>query len=46
KDNNHPELCWKTIENRLFNEGIRVGKDVTLTTLKRTQASPLYVLVP
>lgn len=25
KDNNHPELCWKTVEYRLFCEGIRVG---------------------
>ncbi len=44
KDNNHPELCWKTIENRLFYEGIRVGKDVSLTALTRTRPSPLYVL--
>ncbi|KGN90325.1 metallo-beta-lactamase [Porphyromonas crevioricanis] len=44
KDNNHPELCWKTIENRLFYEGIRVGKDVSLTALARTRPSPLYVL--
>lgn len=44
KENNHPELCWKTIEFRLFNEGIRVGKDVSLTVLKRTTPSPLYIL--
>lgn len=41
KDNNHPELCWKTIENRLFYEGIRVGKDVSLTALTRTRPSLL-----
>lgn len=27
KDNNHPDLCWKTIEGRLYYEkGIRVGR--------------------
>ncbi|WP_200879445.1 MBL fold metallo-hydrolase [Porphyromonas sp. COT-239 OH1446] len=46
KDNNHPDLCWKTIEQRLFCEGIRVGKDVTLTALKRTSPSPMYLLEP
>lgn len=46
KDNNHPDLCWKTIEHRLFNEGIRVGKDVTLTALRRTSPSPMYLLEP
>lgn len=44
KENNHPDLCWRTIEHRLFMEGIRVGKDVTLTTLKRNSASPMYLL--
>jgi phosphoribosyl 1,2-cyclic phosphodiesterase len=42
RDNNHPELAYKTIDIRLFNEGIRVGKDVTLTTLKRSTPSDLY----
>ena len=46
KDNNHPELCWKTVEQRLFAEGIRVGKDLSLTALKRTTASPMYLLEP
>jgi phosphoribosyl 1,2-cyclic phosphodiesterase len=43
RDNNHPELARKTVEDRLFNEGIRVGKDVNLTPLKRTTPSDLYV---
>ena len=34
-DNNHPELAYKTIENRLYEEGIRVGKDVELVALTR-----------
>lgn len=46
KDNNHPELCWKTVEQRLFAEGIRVGKDLSLTALRRTVASPMYQLEP
>lgn len=46
KDNNHPDLCWKTVENRLFAEGIRVGKDVQLTALRRTTPSPMYILAP
>jgi phosphoribosyl 1,2-cyclic phosphodiesterase len=42
RDNNHPELAYKTVDIRLFNEGIRTGKDVTLTTLKRSTPSDLY----
>lgn len=45
KDNNHPDLCWKSIEYRLFSEGIRVGKDMELTVLKRTSPSSLYTLL-
>lgn len=46
KDNNHPDLCWKTVEHRLFSEGIRVGKDVALTALRRISPSPMYLLEP
>ena len=42
KDNNHPELAYKTIDIRLFREGIRVGKDVNLTALKRTTPSEIF----
>lgn len=42
RDNNHPELAYKTIDIRLFNEGIRVGKDVSLTALKRSTPSARY----
>ncbi|MDH6344255.1 phosphoribosyl 1,2-cyclic phosphodiesterase [Parabacteroides sp. PFB2-12] len=42
KDNNHPELAYKTIDIRLFQEGIRVGKDVNLTALKRTTPSEVF----
>ena len=36
KENNHPELAFKTIEQRLAQIGIKVGKDLQLTILKRT----------
>ena len=42
RDNNHPELAYKTVDIRLFEEGIRVGKDVTLVPLKRTTPSEVY----
>ncbi|MDO4162867.1 MAG: MBL fold metallo-hydrolase [Bacteroides sp.] len=43
KDNNHPELAYKTVEWKLRNKGILVGKDVQLCALKRTTPSELYV---
>ena len=43
RDNNHPELAYKTVEMTLRSYGIVVGKDVRLTTLKRTHPSDLYV---
>lgn len=42
RDNNHPELAYKTVDIRLFEEGIRVGKDVSLTALKRTTPSDMF----
>ncbi len=42
RDNNHPELVYKTIEYRLKAEGIQVGKDIQIEPLKRTTPSPLY----
>jgi len=42
RDNNHPELAFKTVEFRLLQEGIKVGKDVSLTTLKRMSPSVVY----
>jgi phosphoribosyl 1,2-cyclic phosphodiesterase len=44
RDNNHPELAYKTVDLRLFQEGIRVGKDLSLTILKRTTPSDMYEL--
>ena len=43
KDNNHPELAYKTVEWKLKNKGIIVGKDVQLLALKRNTPSELYV---
>jgi len=42
RDNNHPELAFKTVDFRLFEEGIRVGKDLHLVALKRMTPSDLY----
>jgi phosphoribosyl 1,2-cyclic phosphodiesterase len=42
KDNNHPELAYKTVETALSQYGIRVGTDVNLTTLKRTSPSEVF----
>jgi phosphoribosyl 1,2-cyclic phosphodiesterase len=44
KENNHPELAYKTVETAMHQYGIRVGKDVNLTALKRTTPSEMYVL--
>lgn len=44
KDNNHPDLAFKTVELALREKGIVVGKDVVLETLRRTVPSPLYGL--
>ena len=43
KDNNHPELAYKTVELALRTKGIVVGKGLELAALKRTTPSELYV---
>ena len=42
KDNNHPELAYKTVEFILRSKGILVGKDVHLATLKRSTPSEFW----
>ena len=42
KDNNHPELAYKTVEFILRNNGILVGKDVKLAALKRNTPSEFH----
>lgn len=42
KDNNHPELAYKTVEMALRNKGIIVKKDVQLIALKRSTPTGLY----
>ena len=44
KDNNHPELAYKTVEMAMAKYGIRIGKDVQLMTLKRTNPSEVFYL--
>ncbi len=43
KDNNHPELAYKTVEWKLKNKGVIVGKDLQLLALKRNTPSELFV---
>ncbi|MCI1648683.1 MAG: MBL fold metallo-hydrolase [Bacteroides sp.] len=43
KDNNHPELAYKTVEWKLKNKGIQIGKDVQLFTLKRNTPSDIFI---
>ena len=44
KDNNHPQLAYKTVEMAMQQYGIRIGKDVNLVALKRTTPSELFIL--
>ena len=42
KDNNHPELAYKTVEMTFRQYGICIGKDVNLWALKRTNPSDIF----
>lgn len=42
KDNNHPELAYKTVEYKLREHGLIVGKDVQLCALRRGLPSEFY----
>ena len=42
KDNNHPELAYKTVEFIFRSKGILVGKDVQLAALKRNTPSEFH----
>ncbi len=44
KDNNHPELAYKTVEIALAENGIIVGRDVSLSALKRSTPSDIFYL--
>ena len=44
KDNNHPELAYKTVEMHLLDRGIIAGKDFQLVALRRTIPSEIYLL--
>jgi phosphoribosyl 1,2-cyclic phosphodiesterase len=43
-ENNHPDLASKTVEMEMGKYGIRIGKDVNLTVLKRTVPSEIFLL--
>jgi len=42
RENNHPELAYKTVDIRLIQEGIRTGKDLNLNVLKRMTPSDVF----
>ena len=42
KDNNHPELAYKTVELLLRSKGVCIGKDVQLIALKRNTPTGMY----
>ena len=44
RENNHPELAYRTVEMAFVKQGISVGEDVKLQTLKRNTPSELYEL--
>lgn len=44
KDNNHPDLAFKTVELALKEKNIIVGRDVQVIPLKRTSPSEIYSL--
>ncbi|MCL1942188.1 MAG: MBL fold metallo-hydrolase [Candidatus Azobacteroides sp.] len=44
KENNHPELVYKTIELRLAQNNIIVGKDLQITVLKRNMPTGVVIL--
>ncbi len=43
RDNNHPELAFKTVQMAMAQYGIRIGKDVNVIPLKRTTPSEMYI---
>jgi phosphoribosyl 1,2-cyclic phosphodiesterase len=43
-ENNHPELAYKTVETEMGKYGIRIGKDVNLSVLKRATPSEIFLL--
>lgn len=42
KENNHPDLAYKTMEMYFRNKGIVIGKDVQLIVLKRNTPTGIY----
>ena len=42
KENNHPDLAYKTMEMHFRSKGIILGKDIQLTVLKRNTPTGIY----
>jgi len=43
RDNNRPELAYKTVADAMRQNGIRVGEDINLVPLQRSTPSELYI---
>lgn len=43
RENNHPDIAYTTVQNYLEEGNVRVGEDVRLVTLERTEPSELFV---
>lgn len=43
KENNHPDLAYKTIELRLAQNNIKIGQDIRLTVLKRSNPTGIVI---
>ena len=44
KENNFPEMAVATMTNVLESKGFSCGKDISLETLSRTEASKLFII--
>lgn len=44
KDNNHPDLAYKTIETSFHNIGIKIGEDLQVIPLRRTTPTGIFRL--
>ena len=44
KDNNHPELAYKTVETRLRTIGLKVGEDLQVIPLRRNLPTGVFYL--
>ena len=44
KENNFPEMAMATMTNIMESKGFSVGRDISVETLSRSEASKMYIL--